>query len=148
MLKLIPIVIILILWTSSSVDKLIALSVNGVNQTIAVGPDEDCLFDPSLPKCTTGPEGCPEGFAINANEQCYPKHESGCPEGYHSHEDDESGRCIPDDIPCNDGYIINPNYPECQLIEYVCELYPTVNECITKITNLENSSSKTTSETK
>ncbi|MPZ07777.1 MAG: hypothetical protein GEU26_15425 [Nitrososphaeraceae archaeon] len=49
-------------------------------------PDEECLFDPILPKCTPEPEGCPVGFAMNAYEQCFPRHEGGCPEGYHIHE--------------------------------------------------------------
>jgi hypothetical protein len=143
-LKLIPIVIIIILWSSSSVDKLIALSVNGDNETISDGPDEDCLYDPSMPKCIPGPEGYPVGFAMNAYEQCFPRHEGGCPEGYHSHEDDESGRCIPDDIPCDDGYTMNPGYPECQRIEYVCEKYQSLIECITQVTDVQNTSSRTT----
>lgn len=129
MLKLIPIVIIIILWSSSSFDKLIALSVNGDNETISDGPDEDCLYDPSVPKCIPGPEGCPVGFAVNAYEQCFPRHEGGCPEGYHSHEGTESGRCIPDSEECAEGYVMNLNYPECQRLEYVCEKHPPMNEC-------------------
>jgi len=143
-LKLIPIVIIIILWSSSSVDKLIALSVNGDNETISDGGDEDCLYDPSLSKCIPDPEGCPAGFAMNAYEQCFPRHEGGCPQGYHSHEDDESGRCIPDSEECAEGYVMNPNYPECQRIEYVCEKYPIINECRTEVTSNQNISSGTT----
>ena len=68
-------------------------------------PDGDCLFDPSLPKCAPDENGnCPEGFARNGDDQCYPRHDR-CPEGYHSHEDDESGRCIPDNVPCDPGFI-------------------------------------------
>lgn len=33
------------LWSSSSVDKLIALSVNGDNEIISDGPNKDCLYD-------------------------------------------------------------------------------------------------------
>src|SRR5918994_561209 len=88
------------------------------NQTEPEGPDQDCLFDPSLPKCTPGPEGCPEGFGTNEDGQCFPL--GGCPDGYHSVEDDESGTCYPDDIPCPDGqvrsdegnYCIVPEGPE------------------------------------
>ena len=72
------------------------------------------------------------------------KHIRGCPQGYHSHEVDENGRCIPDSEECAEGYVMNSNYPECQRREYVCEKYPTINECITEITNLQNSSSRTT----
>jgi hypothetical protein len=97
------------------------------NETICQGPDEDCLYDPSLPKYIPGLEGCPHGFKINAYEQCFPRHERGCPEGYHSHEDDKSGRCIPGVVPSDDGYIINPDYPECQRKEYVCEKHPIIN---------------------
>ncbi|MGH9988159.1 MAG: hypothetical protein ACRD8W_29840, partial [Nitrososphaeraceae archaeon] len=94
-------------------------------------PDEDCLFDPSLPKCTPGPEGCPEGFYTNEDGQCFPAHDEGCPEGYHSHEDDESGRCIPDSVPCADDYIMNPDFPSCDRKERVCQEHPELDECIT-----------------
>jgi hypothetical protein len=94
-------------------------------------PDEDCLFDPSLPKCTPGPEGCPEGFYTNEDGQCFPRHDEGCPEGYHSHEEDESGRCIPDSVPCDEGYIMNPDFPSCDRKESVCQVHPELNECLT-----------------
>lgn len=45
------------------------------NEAADEQPDEECLFDPSLPKCTPGPEGCPLGFAMNAYEQCFPIHD-------------------------------------------------------------------------
>jgi hypothetical protein len=73
------------------------------NTTQPGGPDQDCLFDPSLSKCTPGPEGCPEGFGTNENGQCFPL--GGCPDGYHSVEDDESGTCYPDSTPCPDGQV-------------------------------------------
>ena len=73
-----------------------------------------------------------------------PRHVRGCPQGYHSHEVDESGRCVQDSEECAEGYVMNSNYPECQRIEYFCEKYPTINEWITEITNLQNSSSGTT----
>ncbi|HZA68519.1 MAG TPA: hypothetical protein VE548_02390 [Nitrososphaeraceae archaeon] len=50
---------------------------------------------------------------MNAYEQCFPIQEGGVHEGYHSHENDESGMCIHDDVPCDDGYIINSDYSEC-----------------------------------
>jgi hypothetical protein len=73
----------------------------------------------------------------------FPDMKGGCPEGYHSHEDDKSGRCIPDSEECPEGYIMNPDYPECQRIEYVCEKHPTINECITEVTNSQNITSDT-----
>jgi hypothetical protein len=55
------------------------------------GPDEQCLFDPSLPHCAADHEGgCPDGFFMNEDDQCVPSH-TRCPEGYHSH-DTMSGR--------------------------------------------------------
>ncbi len=73
-------------------------------------PDGDCLFDPSLPKCAPDENGnCPDGFGMNEDEQCFPRHDR-CPSGYHSHEDDESGKCIPDNVPCDPGYIMSPDF--------------------------------------
>ena len=138
-LKLVPEVIITAIIFLGSTSVGVAVSASS-NSNESRQPDEDCLFDPSLPKCTPGPEGCPQGFAINAYEQCFPKHEAGCPEGYHSHEDDESGRCIPDNIPCEDGYIMNPSYPECQLMWYVCKEHPAINACISAANTFQNSS--------
>ncbi len=141
MIKVIPILVVMV-WLFPSSDKSIAFSTGEGNKTNSTGPDEDCLFNPSLPRCIPGPEGCPEGFAMNAYEQCFPRHEGGCPEGYHSHEDDESGRCIPNNEECAEGYIMNPDYPECQRMEYVCEKRPTMNECKTEVTINKNISSR------
>src|SRR6476646_9140660 len=62
------------------------------------GPDGDCLFNPSLPKCASDNGECPDGFFQNEDGNCFPQH-GRCPEGYHSHENDETGRCIPDSTP-------------------------------------------------
>jgi len=92
-------------------------------------PDGDCLFDPSLPKCAPDENGnCPESFARNGDDQCYPRHDR-CPEGYHSHEDDESGRCIPDNVPCDPGFIMNPDYPSCENKDRVCQNHPDLEAC-------------------
>jgi hypothetical protein len=99
------------------------------NESPNLQPDGDCLFDPSLPKCTPDENGnCPEGFNMNEDGQCFPAHDR-CPEGYHSHEDDESGKCIPDDVPCEPGYIMNPEFPTCEYQDYVCQNYPDLDEC-------------------
>ena len=54
------------------------------------GPDESCLFDVYQIKCQAFPnmnetarEQCPEGFATNEDDYCFPLHREGCPEGYH-----------------------------------------------------------------
>jgi len=103
---------------------------NQVSEPSSVSnPDGDCLFDPSLPKCTPDENGkCPEGFAMNGDGQCFPRHDR-CPGGYHSHEDDESGRCIPDNVPCDPGYIMNPDYPSCDNIDRVCQNHPDLEAC-------------------
>ncbi|MGH9983572.1 MAG: hypothetical protein ACRD8W_06405 [Nitrososphaeraceae archaeon] len=96
-------------------------------------PDEQCLFDPTLPQCATNPNlprnGCPEGFNRNEDDQCVPEHPNGCPEGYHSHEDDETGKCIPDEVPCEPGYIRDPDFPTCNDKDRVCEENPELEEC-------------------
>ena len=92
-------------------------------------PDGDCLFDPSMPKCAPDENGkCPDGFAMNEDGQCFPRHDR-CPDDYHSHEDDESGKCIPDDVPCDPGYIMNPDYPLCENKDRVCQEHPDLEDC-------------------
>jgi hypothetical protein len=92
-------------------------------------PDGDCLFNPDLSKCAPDENGnCPEGFGRNEDNQCFPIHNE-CPDGYHGHEDDESGRCIPDSIPCILGYIMSPDFPTCEYKDSVCEKHPDLDEC-------------------
>lgn len=76
-----------------------------LNTTEPQGPDEQCLFDPSLPQCAPVDGECPDGFTMNVNEQCIPL--GGCPDGYHTVEDDETGTCYPDDIPCPQGQVMS-----------------------------------------
>ncbi len=93
-------------------------------------PIDPCLSDPdNSPTCPPPVDGqCPEGYIMNENGNCFPEHDQ-CPKGYHSHEDDESGRCIPDSTPCDEGYIMNPNFPSCDLKERVCEENPWLVAC-------------------
>lgn len=56
-------------------------------------PDDDCLFDPSLPKCQPIEGKCPEGFLMNEDEQCFP--DKPCPPGYAKIDEDETGTCYP-----------------------------------------------------
>ena len=58
-------------------------------------PDDDCLFDPSLPKCQPIEGSCPEGFLMNEDEQCFP--DKPCPHGYTKIDEDETGTCYPSD---------------------------------------------------
>ena len=97
-------------------------------QTAAGGPDGDCLFNPSLPKCKSDNGKCPDGFFQNEDGNCFPKHDK-CPKGYHSHENDETGRCIPNSTPCEPGYIINPSFPECGQKDRICKEHPDAKGC-------------------
>ena len=56
-------------------------------------PDDDCLFNPSLPKCAPIEGKCPPGFLMNANAQCFP--DKPCPAGYTKFDGDETGTCYP-----------------------------------------------------
>ena len=93
------------------------------------GPDGDCLFHPNLPKCASDNGECPPDFFQNEDGNCVPNHPNGCPEGFHSHEDDETGRCIPNDVPCEPGFIIDPDFPTCSQKEAVCRDHPNIDEC-------------------
>ena len=92
-------------------------------------PNIDCLFEPILSKCAADPiSGCPEGFSINAYEQCIPM--GGCPEGYHYIEGDESGRCYSDGQLCPEDMIMHPERRGCEDKFFVCKEYPTLTGCI------------------
>lgn len=96
----------------------------------AAVPDNDCLFHPNLPKCASDNGVCPDGFFQNEDANCVPEHPNGCPEGYHSHEDDETGQCIPNDVACEPGYVlITENKPSCLKREYACAEYPNAEVC-------------------
>jgi hypothetical protein len=56
-------------------------------------PDDDCLFDPSLPKCSPIEGKCPAGFLMNEDEQCFP--DKPCPAGFTKRDEDETGTCYP-----------------------------------------------------
>ena len=71
---------------------------------------------------------CKEVWAMNEDGQCFPIHER-CPKGYHTHEDDESGRCIPKSTPCDPGDVINPDFPDCGKKERICKEHPEAKEC-------------------
>jgi hypothetical protein len=61
------------------------------------GPDEECAFNPSLPKCKAPCDEnnfceCPKGFSMNEDDNCYP--DKPCPNGFERHKDDETGKCF------------------------------------------------------
>lgn len=91
-----------------------------------------CLLDPSDPICPKpDPETqeCPAGWAQNEDGNCFPLHPEGCPSGYHGHEDDETGRCIPNSTPCDPGYEFNDDHTNCEREHFVCHGIPSVVPC-------------------
>jgi hypothetical protein len=92
------------------------------------GPDGDCLFDPNLPKCASVDGDCPDGFFQNGYEQCVPV--GGCPDGYHTVDDDETGRCIPNSDGCPDGMIFRPNGETCGYKEDLCQDNADLDGCV------------------
>ncbi len=66
---------------------------------------------------------------MNGYEQCFPAHDR-CPSGYHSHEDDETGEMYSGfSVPCDPGYIITPDFPECEYKNSVCQKTSCPHEC-------------------
>lgn len=80
----------------------------------------------------------------NEDDYCFPLHREGCPEGYHSTDDDETGQCYPDDEGCNawiefDGknrfeYMLveseaNPDRLTCRDPTHYCPDHSDVPEC-------------------
>jgi hypothetical protein len=96
--------------------------------TTEKGPDQSCLFHPEQAKCKSDNGKCPAGFNQNEDGNCFPKHDK-CPKGFHSHEDDETGRCISDNIPCQEGYIRDPNFPTCSSKSFLCKDHPELKGC-------------------
>lgn len=95
---------------------------------------EPCLLDPSLPSCPKPDENqdCPEGWAQNEDGNCFPLHPDGCPNGYHGHEDDETGRCIPNSTPCDPSYILvsgENGRKNCERKEFYCQTHEDDNRC-------------------
>jgi hypothetical protein len=82
------------------------------------GPDEDCLFNASLPKCDPDEDGnCPDDFNLNEDGNCFPDHhETGCPSGTHGVDDDETGQCYDNDDGCPDGMELNEDGNNCGYI--------------------------------
>jgi hypothetical protein len=58
-----------------------------------IAPDDDCLFNPALPKCAPIAGKCPPGFLMNEEEQCFP--DKPCPPGFTRLDEDETGTCYP-----------------------------------------------------
>jgi len=91
------------------------------NNNETEGPDGDCLYNASLPKCDPDSDGeCPDGFNLNEDGNCFPDHsDEGCPEGTHGVDDDETGQCYKDDeVDCPSGM---------ELVDGNCRYIPEEN---------------------
>jgi Ni/Co efflux regulator RcnB len=123
--------------TEGTTDSITTLSKAEENAEEAITSNNDinpCLLDPSLPECPKpGPnQDCPEGWAQNEDGNCFPLHPEGCPSGYHGHEDDETGRCIPNSTPCDPSYILvtgENNRKNCERKESYCQTHEDDNRC-------------------
>jgi hypothetical protein len=105
-------------------------------------PDESCLFDAFQLKCIPGSQQeCPEDFGRNEDATCFPLIDNGkwgCPEGYHTRDDDETGQCYPNERGCKwDNYIFleGGEYGEgdrCAVLYGIChkDEYKEREECI------------------
>jgi hypothetical protein len=83
-----------------------------------------------LPKCASVEGECPDGFFQNGYEQCVPDHRDGCPDGYHSVDDDETGRCIPNSDGCPEGMIFRPDGKTCGYKDDICKQNPGLDGCV------------------
>ena len=64
-------------------------------------PDESCMFDAYQLHCIPGEDQtCPKGYGGNEHGTCFLTHKGGCPEGYHSVDEDETGQCYPNEEEC------------------------------------------------
>jgi len=71
-------------------------------------PDRSCMFDAYQLRCIPGADQvCPEGFGSNDDSTCFFLHREGCPEGYHSTDNDETGQCYSNEEGCNAYATIN-----------------------------------------
>jgi len=71
-------------------------------------PDRSCMFDAYQLRCIPGADQvCPEGFSNNDDSTCFFFHNGGCPEGYHSTDNDETGQCYSNEEGCNAYVTIN-----------------------------------------
>ena len=79
-------------------------------QATASSPDDECLFEPGLPKCAPGQDGkCPSGFNMNGDGNCFPN--KPCPPGYEKSDYDETGKCWKIELPTTTSSSTNSSMP-------------------------------------
>lgn len=102
------------------------------------GPDGFCLFNPDLPKCASVNGESPDRFFQNEDEQCVPDHRDGCPDGSHSVDDDETGRCIPNSDGCPTGMIFTLDQKTCGYKDDICKQNPGLDDCVETLGECDN----------
>ena len=95
----IPISLMIILGSLTySTATIILVPNKAMAQATASSPDDECLFEPGLPKCAPGQDGkCPSGFNMNGDGNCFPN--KPCPPGYEKSDYDETGKCWKIELP-------------------------------------------------
>lgn len=95
----IPISLMIILGSLTySTATVILVPNKAMAQATASLPDDECLFEPGLPKCAPGQDGeCPSGFNMNGDGNCFPN--KPCPPGYEKRDYDETGKCWKIELP-------------------------------------------------
>jgi hypothetical protein len=100
-------------------------------------PDNDCLFNMELAKCASVNGECPDGFGMNEDYRCFKEHPNGCPDGYHTTEDDETGECNLNSECVDDDYLLVNDDKSCREKRTYCLETPTPDECKDKDKNKE-----------
>jgi hypothetical protein len=116
--------------STSNVDKPLYRQIQELIENPYFAPDGSCVFDTFQLHCIPGEnQECPKGFGNNEDDTCFRLHRSGCPEGYHGEDGDETGQCYPDTEPCYPGQIRYPSDrvggkgEACGQTEDICKKY-------------------------
>ncbi|MGE5662363.1 MAG: hypothetical protein ACM3X1_08980, partial [Ignavibacteriales bacterium] len=88
--------------------------------------DNNCHYDPSVPKCTSEGSKCSDEYGIKDDGQCLPTRDN-CLIGANSNEDDKNGGCLQDMEPCKKWHTMNDN-KNCAKKSF-CEKHPNDNKC-------------------
>ena len=107
---------------------------------IATSPEYTCMNygdEPDMKDLCDWINVCDDTGEVNStNEFCTgeavsnPPGREGCPTGFHSVDDDESGLCYTNAKGCEyEGYIFRPDNKTCGEIVDVCQEFPQVKDC-------------------
>jgi hypothetical protein len=116
--------------STSNINRPLYQQIQNLIENPYFAPDASCMFDAYQLHCIPGDsQECPDGFGQNEDGTCFvSKRGEGCPDGYHSADDDETGQCYPDTEPCFPGMIRYPTdraavVEACGDVEDICKKY-------------------------